>query len=266
MKKLAIQCCWFIFLIGLNSCKKDDATPSDPVAIIETAIPNGLIPGSALTLKGKNFLTVASVKLANTTVPASSFIRTATNELSFRVPQGTTAGKVCIVNEKGQGEWKDMALITSGNLTTDNVGVNVSGITQGYYSDTCSPRWFVYCYNGVCLIYRRQATIDPNCDKYYSIQQIGGSRYEVYPHPTMTIKFELKDNTQDYTGLVILEANGITYLGSMVKKTLGGNIVAYSVTDGQELKLCNPYPTKIFTDSTSPYTLCTQNAPCTTCR
>lgn len=263
-------------LMGLTTCtKQDDSNSAEPLATIETAIPNGLIPGSALTLKGKNFLTVQSVKLANTSVAASEFIRTGPDELSFKVPQGTTAGKICVVNQNGEGEWKDMALITNGELTTDNVGVNVGSPVQGYYQDQCSPKWFMYCYNGQCLIYRRGSGERPIgapagyvCEKYYTTEQLSGSTYEVYTNSgttKVTLKFELKKNSQEYTGMVIIEVNGTTYLGSMLKKTSGGSIVAYSLTDGQAIKLCNPYPNQAAINSV-PDTKCRESRPCATCQ
>ncbi|WP_421829631.1 hypothetical protein [Larkinella sp.] len=265
----------FGLLTGLTTCKDrdNDSDSAEPLAVIATAIPNGLIPGSALTLKGRNFLTVTSVKLANTTIPASDFIRTAPDELSFKVPMGTTAGKICVVNQNGQGEWKDMALITSGVLTADNVGVNVGSLVQGYYSDACSPQWFMYCLNGACLVYRRQTRAVPvgapagaTCEKYYSVEQISGSSYEVYPNDKVTLKFELKKNSQEYTGMVIMIMNGTTYLGNMVKKNSGGSLIGYSVIDGQTLKLCNPYPNPPAGFYGQPAQLCAEFKPCTNCQ
>lgn len=279
MKSLLTACCYLVLLAGITDCKKTPENPQspEPLAIIETAIPNGLIPGSALTLKGKNFLTVTSVKLANTTVPASDFIRTAANELSFKVPLGTTAGKICVVNQNGQGTWKDMALISSGVLTADNVGTNVTTPVQGYNSDECTPDWFMYCLNSTtCLIYRRGTGLPPiggpasaTCTQYYSTTQLAGSSFEVYTHPKATLKFELKKNSKEYTGLVIMEISGVTYLGSMAKNSSGriGSIVGYSVVDGTVQRLCNPNASSTTKLSGNPELRCnTAPFPCATCQ
>lgn len=240
MKPYVVQLiCWCGLLAVLSACPSNDPELG---AVIETAIPNGLVPGSALTLKGRDFGAVQSVKFANDSVTASEFIRTATNELTLKVPPGAQAGEVRVVSENGPGHPKQMALLTGNTgLTVDNVNTNVTGITQGYVANLCVPEFFVFCYNGACIGYYRGRNKD--CDTYYSVEQITGKKYEVFrpistTYEQVVLKFEIKGSGTGYTGLVLAQLpNGDNYVGSILKNN---SVIAYSIRDGSELKLCKP--------------------------
>lgn len=247
MKTYLVQLiCWGGLLTVLSACRSKE--PEVVGAIIETAIPNGLVPGSALTLKGRDFGAVTSVQFTNTSVVSGQFMRTETNELTVKVPIGTQAGDVRVAGEKGPGQPKTMALLTGGyGLTADNVSTNLNTVTQGTFSDDCSPSVFLFCYKGGCIEYRRDdagtTSSGRTCITYYTIERIAGADYEVFKprdinRPQVVLKFEKSSNGIGYTGLVRVEApNKDNYMGSQLKD---GSIVVYSLKDGSELKLCKP--------------------------
>lgn len=238
--------CGVTLIVTLCTCstKSPDTSPG---AIIENAIPNGLVPGSALTLKGRDFGAVQSVQFANVNVAASNFIRTATNELTLKVPANAQAGDVRIVGEKGLGQPRQMALLTGASgLTTDNVSTNVGTITQGYFSDVCSPTYMSFCYKGACVGYLiENSRKTSECEQGYwaiekSVETIAGSEYDVFKprakYQQLILKFEKNRNATGYTGFVFLQTpNGDTYAGNVLKDR---NIMSYSLRDGSELKLC----------------------------
>lgn len=233
--------CLVGLLTALFSCRSKEPE-ANVGAIIDTAIPNGLVPGAALTLKGRDFGTVQSVQFANTTVAAGTFMRTATNELTLRVPSGTQAGTVRVVSEKGPGQPKQMTLLTDGSgLTADNVSTNVGNITQGYVSDLCNPKWFMFCLRGSCLSFYNPVTTANGCSQYgFTIEQILGVKYNVYKSTDafLTLKYEQNKNGVGFTGFVIIETlDGNTYLGNTLKN---GSVVGYSIRDGSVIKLCQP--------------------------
>lgn len=250
MKPYVVQLiCWSLLLTVLLACRSK--TPKPVGAIIDTAIPNGLVPGSALTLKGHDFGTVTSVQFANTSVASGTFIRTATDELTLKVPLNTQGGEVRVVGEKGPGQPKQMNLLTGDSgITADNISTTAGGITQGSYSDDCSPGWFIYCLQGTCLIYyyrvRRPRVGAPAnstnesdyCQQSFTTESIGGSSYEVYKHEKATLKFEKQNNSSSYTGFVcIVTPDGKIYWGNVTKT---GSIVGSSVADGSVIQLCRP--------------------------
>jgi len=270
MKTYLIQLiCWGSLLTVLSACPSKD--PEVMGAIIETAIPNGLVPGSALTLKGRDFGTVQSVAFANTTVAVGSFIRTAVDEVTLKVPIGTQAGNVQVVGEKGPGQPKTMALLTGySGITADNVSTNVTTVTQSSFSDECSPNFMLYCYKGACVGYLRdnRTTSIAQCvnQKFYTTETIGGSQYEVYKpyqasHQQVILKYQKQSTGSGYTGLVLMQTpDGNIYAGSVLKD---GNLAGYSLNDGSALKLCKPNP---FVAPNSKSNLCAGGNSCSTCQ
>lgn len=260
---------WAGLLTVLSGCRSK--APEAVGAIIETAIPNGLVPGSALTLKGRDFGTVQSVKFANTTVAVGSFIRTATGEVTLKVPIGTQAGEVRVVGEKGPGQPKQMALLTGGGPgpTLDNVSTNVNTVTQGYFFDNCNPEFMLYCYKGACIgyLHHNRNTDQASCvnEKFYTVETIGGAQYEVYKpyrinYQQVILKFEKRSAGSGYTGLILIQTpDGNTYAGSVLKD---GNLAGYSLNDNSVLKLCKPNP---FVVPNGRGSLCEGNG-CSTCQ
>ena len=246
MKSFILQLICLGGLLLFSTCSKNPE--AQPGAVIETAIPNGLVPGSALTLKGRDFGAVTSVQFANTSVASGQFMRTEINELTVKVPIGTQPGTVRVAGEKGPGQPKQMALLTGGSgLTADNISTGVNTITQGYFSDDCSPGVFLFCYKGGCIEYRKATNNTTGsgrpCTVYHTVERIAGADYEVFKprdtnRPQLVLKFEKNSTGTGYTGLVRAETpNKDDYVGSLLKD---GSIVAYSLKDGSELKLCKP--------------------------
>jgi len=113
-----------------------------PAAKIASAVPNGIIPGSALTLKGINYYQIQSILLpGGATVSAASFIKNEPGEVTFIVPDKTPAGAIRIVNQYGSGEKQDLSLVSGGSgLNADNIANSPGSIgSVGSLNRTCDP-------------------------------------------------------------------------------------------------------------------------------
>lgn len=229
-------------------------------------VPAGLIPGSALTLKGSHFNSVSEVWLGNTAIPASQFIRTAENEITLKVPAGINKSDVRVVNQFGSHAGVGFDLVTSGNgLNTGNVGTGSTTLTTTPLYDGCSPENFIYCYNGSYASYPIvDNPVNPDATQfcrtcagypagkcpYYDVDTeiVKGATYWRFsktkssrPLP-FTIYYERSRNA--YTGFVILTTmSGGYYLGNVVKEGLpnAGDIYAQSPFDGSVVRLCREF-------------------------
>ncbi|MEZ0609417.1 IPT/TIG domain-containing protein [Fibrella sp. WM1] len=218
-------------------------------------VPTGLIPGSALTLKGSHFNTVSEVWVGNAAVPASQFIRSSADEITLKVPAGVTNSdvNVRIVNQYGTHAGENFALVTSGSgLNTGNVGTGSTTPILSYQSDACRPNYFLFCYNGKWVKYyvdNNPLTGAVGCETgiFYTTSTLGGSAYNVYTErytaaaPPFTLMLELTSDKKQFTGFVVLTApNGERFFGNVVKsgQINAGDIIAMSPTTGTVVRLC----------------------------
>ena len=196
--------------------------------------------------------------------------------ITLKVPAITQSGKIWMVNEYGSSQGVQFDLLTAGDgLNTSNIATSVGNIATGSISDQCNPSSFFYCISGSVQgkVYgfkrylRKPALIKkpgepdqdffPQCTNYdgFAIEIIADREYEVYntqyifDNSASTIsvfeyKLKLERKSQDaddivkviYTGNVIIEKNGQTYMGSMISPN--NDIYAYSIKDGSPLRMC----------------------------
>ena len=125
---------------------------------------------------------------------------------------------------------------------------------------------YIYDFKLGRRIYPSESGVTGNeCQKenYYRIESRGGNDYHVFrgyfnnsnggyasESPWVNLKFERNSLTNTYTGSVIVEISTYregmtTYVGSMLKKgnaqdtLINGDIYAYSVKTGKEIRLCS---------------------------
>jgi hypothetical protein len=113
-----------------------------PAATISKAIPNGLIPGSSLTLKGTNFFNIQSILLPNgKKINQTEFIAIDADHVTIKLPYELLTGKVQIENQYGYGEPLSLEMITAGEgLNADNIANGNIGIgSLGGISRLCNP-------------------------------------------------------------------------------------------------------------------------------
>lgn len=113
-----------------------------PAPKISKAIPNGFIPGSALTLKGSNFFEVQSINLPDgQNISKEDFIASQDNQITIKLPGQLQNGHVTIENQFGNSLPIELQIITGGQgLNADNIASQVTnaGIVGGI-SRTCNP-------------------------------------------------------------------------------------------------------------------------------
>ncbi len=137
-----------------------------PASEIKTAIPNGLIPGSALTLKGAGFYEIQSIRLpGGKVVSKSELIRNEENDITFKVPAGVSSGEVKLVSQYGEGKAQSLSLITGGTgLNADNIANNTTNVGSiGAVSNLCRPVVFKDCY---IAYYPNKSTTPPRIEGF----------------------------------------------------------------------------------------------------
>jgi len=227
-----------------------------PAAQITKAIPNGFIPGSVLTLKGVNFYNIQSVQLpSGKSVSPGDFIRNESNDITFKVPAGTSPGDVKIVSQYGDGQALNLSVITGGSgLNADNIATSTTTISLAT-TNLCNDGFLVFCRKadkGAVYSYFRVFTRTNPSDPCYlapTLEIINGVTFEIFPNKKdpygpvadYILKFE-KDSKGLYTGLVIMIRNARTYIGNRAKDGL----IFYAIDDGTVEKLCYAVPTNNF--------------------
>lgn len=208
-----------------------------PQAEINAVYPAGLVPGSALTLKGKNFLDVRSVQFKNTSVAASEFILNTANSVTLRVPAGTQPGEVRIVHAYGAGKDTALAILRGpGGLTTDNLASGLPILPFGSL-DSCAISLLAYCLEGKPVVFLQNSV--PCNETYVSSEKIGNEVYEVYGSTRFNLNagviLKAEKTGISYTGFVLLVFNNELFTGNLLKD---GTIVLVSTNSGAPLKLC----------------------------
>lgn len=229
-----------------------------PVATIDKSrcVPAGLVPGAFITLRGSNFNDVSQVQFANGAVYSSQFYDVKGDEITLKVPAGTSAGDVRIVNQYGTSAGVSFGLLTGGSgLNTGNVSTSTSTLLLSYQSDSCRPNFFLFCYNGKWVKYYIDSNPLSNnpvgaCEKgpFYTTETIRSSSFNVYTERNTTVtpafrqlKLELSTDRTQFTGFVILVAqNGEVFYGNVIKpgQSNAGDIIATSPTSGTIVRLC----------------------------
>jgi hypothetical protein len=113
-----------------------------PASTISMAVPNGLIPGSALTLKGKDFYDVQAVILPNgSKVNAKEFLTKGNDGITIKLAENITTGNFKIENQYGVGNAVSLNMINGGGgLNPDNIANGPTGIgSVGGISRQCFP-------------------------------------------------------------------------------------------------------------------------------
>lgn len=113
-----------------------------PASAISKAVPNGLIPGSALTLKGDDFFDVQSVVLPNgSKISRKEFIAMGSNEVTIKLPDAITEGNFQVVSQYGAGNTLSLNMINGGGgLNGENIANGPTGIGSiGGVSRQCGP-------------------------------------------------------------------------------------------------------------------------------
>ncbi|MCY7351030.1 MAG: IPT/TIG domain-containing protein [Cytophagaceae bacterium] len=212
-----------------------------PQAEITATYPAGLVPGSALTLRGKDFLDVASVQFKNTSVPASEFILDTPNSVTVRVPAGTQSGDVRVIHQFGAGKSTPLNLLrgTTG-LTTDNIAASLTTLTFGSL-DSCATSLMAFCNQGKLLVFLRNSL--PCNETHSTSEKIAGDIYEVFADTRFklnvgaTLKAEKVGSS--YSGFIMLLYNSELHTGNVLKD---GSIALVSVNSGTTTKLCRALP------------------------
>ncbi|RYC66902.1 IPT/TIG domain-containing protein [Spirosoma sordidisoli] len=111
-------------------------------------VPTGVIPGSALTLRGTNFGTVSQVRFTSGTVARDQFIRIAADEITLKVPANTQSGLVQLVNENGAGPGVQFDVVAGGDgLNAGNISTGTTNLTGiNFLSRLCNP-WVYQRFN-----------------------------------------------------------------------------------------------------------------------
>lgn len=150
-----------------------------PASKILTTVPNGLIPGGALTLKGSNFFEVQSVLFSDKkTVSANEFFRVESNEVTFKVPAGSNAARVTVVSQYGTGEDLALNLINGGaGLNSDNIANSVNQMTSiSFLNNGCGTEKYQYYY-----IRGRKVGFFHNFAKYDRTQECFNKYEDILP-------------------------------------------------------------------------------------
>ena len=120
-----------------------------PALVIDkkSCIPAGMIPGSFITLKGRNFNKVTQVNFSNTTVASNQFTFNDGNGITLKIPANTQSGKIWMVNEYGSSQGVQFDLLTAGDgLSTSNIATSVPQLVTNVISDSrFNPSYFYYC-------------------------------------------------------------------------------------------------------------------------
>ncbi|MGF7216223.1 hypothetical protein GGR92_002388 [Spirosoma lacussanchae] len=232
-------------------------TGAPQATISQTPVPNGLIPGGPLTLRGTHFSSVTGIDFMNdngevtATVNAASFLSNESGSCMIKVPVEATATSIRVNNEFGHGKPYSISKLSGSDaINTGNVATNVGSITTGVISDGCDPASFFYCSpnRGYEIGFKYFSS---RCNtKGYVTEQLEGRLFETYVAYRYTtgaaliatddlLKLERNSQNTAYTGAVIIIAgnNGkpVTYVGNMTK---AGDIYAYSVLNGALFKMC----------------------------
>lgn len=113
-----------------------------PASVISMAIPNGIIPGSALTLKGKNFFDVQEIVLpGGGKIARIEFLSIKSNEVTIKLPESASGGDFQVVSQYGAGESLRISFLNGGGgLNGDNIANGPTGIgSVGALSRPCNP-------------------------------------------------------------------------------------------------------------------------------
>jgi hypothetical protein len=147
-----------------------------PAAQISTAIPNGFIPGSALTLKGSNYYEVQFVTLpGGKTINKNEFLRSQSNEVTFKLPNNINKGTISIVSQYGVGEEFALDVINGGaGLNSDNIITGVNQMTSiGFLNNGCGSEKYQHYY-----IRGRKVGFFHNFSKYVNTQECFNLKYD----------------------------------------------------------------------------------------